>query len=232
MKGSTMGMIIIVLVSLLIMTMIFATVQTRNLNKEIASLELNIRCLERQVNNLEKIKVLYKNSNDHLLEENEKLKECHDCMSEQLTTIKGINSEESQTKEETNTTANVADKKDAATYIAQTVWAEARGCSKTEQAAVIWCILNRVDAGYGDIISVITAPNQFAYHATNPCTSEHYNLALDVLDRWEQEKAGVDNVGRVLPKSYLWFHGDGLRNHFRNAYKNGTRWDWSLPSPY
>lgn len=32
--------------------------------------------------------------------------------------------------------------------IAQTVWAEARGVeSRAEQAAVVWCILNRVDAG-------------------------------------------------------------------------------------
>ena len=39
--------------------------------------------------------------------------------------------------------------------IAQTVWAEARGVeSRAEQAAVVWCILNRVDAGtWGDTIS-------------------------------------------------------------------------------
>ena len=39
-------------------------------------------------------------------------------------------------------------------------------------------------------------------------------------------------VGRVLPADYLWFSGDGKRNHFRNAYRGGDRWDWSLPSPY
>lgn len=31
------------------------------------------------------------------------------------------------------------------------------------------------------------------------------------------------------------YHGNyegGLLNHFRNAYRGGDRWDWSLPSPY
>ena len=43
---------------------------------------------------------------------------------------------------------------------------------------------------------------------------------------------GQVEVGRVLPADYLWFSGDSKRNHFRNAYKGGTVWDWSLPSPY
>ena len=33
-----------------------------------------------------------------------------------------------------------------ADLIAKTVWGEARGCSVTQQAAVAWCILNRVDS--------------------------------------------------------------------------------------
>lgn len=123
-----------------------------------------------------------------------------------------------------------------AQYIAKVVWAEARGCSKTEQAAVIWCILNRVDSDIkdmpDDIISVVTAPNQFAYRDSSPITDELYELAKDVISRWEREKNGETNVGRVLPKEYLWFHGDGTNNHFRDAFKGGNRWDWSLESPY
>lgn len=123
-----------------------------------------------------------------------------------------------------------------AQYIAKVVWAEARVCSKTEQAAVIWCILNRVDSDISDmpddIISVVTAPNQFAYRDSSPITDELYELSKDVISRWEREKNGETNVGRVLPKEYLWFHGDGTNNHFRDAFKGGNRWDWSLESPY
>lgn len=117
--------------------------------------------------------------------------------------------------------------------VAKLVWGEARGCTETEQAAVIWCVLNRVDAGYGSIAQVITAPYQFTgYRAGNPVTEELYALAVDVLTRWRLEKLGGGNVGRVLPSDYLWFTGDGRHNHFRNAYRGGTYWDWSLPSPY
>ncbi len=45
-------------------------------------------------------------------------------------------------------------------------------------------------------------------------------------------KDGEADVGRVLPSDYLWFTGDGKRNHFRNAYRGGQIWDWSLPTPY
>lgn len=57
-------------------------------------------------------------------------------------------------------------------------------------------------------------------------------LCIDVLTRWYAEREGQVEVGRVLPVGYLWFSGDSKRNHFRNAYKGGTVWDWSLPSPY
>lgn len=124
-----------------------------------------------------------------------------------------------------------------AVMMARVMFLEARGIrSKTEIACVGWTILNRVDAGYGSISSVITAPNQFAYRASASTTSDYgYDLvalATDVLDRWSREKAGQSNVGRVLPKGYLWYAGDGQHNYFRNQYKGGNRWNYSLPSPY
>ena len=101
------------------------------------------------------------------------------------------------------------------------------------RAAVIWCILNRVDAGYGDFEEVATAPNQFAYYQNTRIVKEFYELAEDVLDRWSQEKAGIKDVGRVLPQDYLWFRGNGKVNIFRNKYKGNYKiWDWSLPDPY
>ena len=133
---------------------------------------------------------------------------------------------------------NIEEKyKDEIPYIARTVWGEARGCSETEQAAVIWCILNRVDSSIrympDNIIDVVTQKHQFlGYVETFPVTEEIRELVIDVLTRWEMEKAGVENVGRVLPPEYMWFHGDGRHNHFRDSYKGGNRWDWSLDSPY
>ena len=131
----------------------------------------------------------------------------------------------------------IDDYKDAARYLAKTVYGEARGCSTTQQAAVIWCVLNRVDSDNlyspDEVIKVITKKNQFhGYIPSNPVTDEHYNLAIDVLTRWLREKSGEANVGRVLPKNYLYFSGDGKVNHYRTDWDGGNRWDWSLKSPY
>ena len=122
--------------------------------------------------------------------------------------------------------------------LAKTIWGEARGVkSITEKAAVAWCILNRVDAkGYacgGDIEYVLTFPGQFVgYDEDNPVTTECKEIAADVLARWAAEKAGHEDVGRVLPKEYTYFTGDGKRNYFTDEWKGGNTWDWSLPSPY
>lgn len=119
---------------------------------------------------------------------------------------------------------------------AKVVWAEARGIqSKAEQAAVIWCILNRYDAGiYGSSIEeVITAPHQFAYSEESPATAELIELADDVLQRLWAEKTGETNVGRTLPEDYFFFEGDGAHNHYRTTYeKTGETWDWSYTDPY
>lgn len=124
-----------------------------------------------------------------------------------------------------------------AEYIAKTVWGEARGVSTTEQAAVIWCILNRVDSDLkympNDIISVITQDNAFkGYNANHPVTDDIYELTMDVLSRWIREKETGEPVGRVLPKEYLYFLGDGDRNHFTAEWRGTDIWDWSLESPY
>ena len=120
--------------------------------------------------------------------------------------------------------------------IAKTVWQEARGIpSKAEQAAVVWCILNRVDDDrWGDTIAeVVTAPHQFAYDAGAPVTDELRRLAEDVLERWKREKEGETEVGRVLPTGYVFFDGDGSHNHFRREYEHtGEYWEFEAESPY
>ena len=115
--------------------------------------------------------------------------------------------------------------------MARTIYAEARGCSTMEQAAVAWCVLNRVDAGYGTVEEVLTAPHQFATWG-GEVGQEQLDIAADVLIRWEREKAGEADVGRVLPSEYLWFTGNGSENLFRDAYEGGVYWDWSLDNPY
>lgn len=120
-----------------------------------------------------------------------------------------------------------------ATALAKLVWAEGRGIkSDTEKAAIMWCAINRVEAGYGSLHEVITAPNQFAYRESAPVDPGLYELAKDVLIRWDMERCGYTDVGRVLPREYTYFTGDGSRNYFRDAYKNGNVWRWTLPSPY
>lgn len=122
--------------------------------------------------------------------------------------------------------------------LAKLIWGEARGVqSKTERAAVVWCVLNRVDAtGYacgGDIEWVITFPSQFqGYDEDYPATSENIDLAIDVLMRWYMEKAGYIDTGRVLPEEYLYFHGDGKHNYFTTEYRGTDYYSWSLETPY
>lgn len=156
-----------------------------------------------------------------------------------LSIIKKERQEEQEQEQESEIDIPDIEKKykDEIPYIARTVWGEARGCSQTEQAAVIWCILNRVDSSIrympDNIIDVVTQKHQFlGYVKTFPVTEKIRELVIDVLTRWEMEKAGVENVGRVLPPEYMWFHGDGRHNHFRDSYRGGNRWDWSLDSPY
>ena len=118
--------------------------------------------------------------------------------------------------------------------IAKTVYGEARGCSVVEQSAVIWCILNRVDAGYGTIEDVITAPYQFTgYKENNPVVGDYVELAIDVLIRWQAEKYCIGDVGRTLPDTYLYFHGDGKQNHFRDKFDGDYNvWEWQALNPY
>ena len=122
--------------------------------------------------------------------------------------------------------------------LAQTVYAEADICLTTrEKAAVVWCVLNRLDAGrYGDSIrDVVTAPNQFAWTEDRPVVPEYIELAEDVLRRWRDEKTGQEDVGRVLPAEYLFFEGDGWENYFDTSFPvdvGGDVWGWTLPDPY
>lgn len=118
--------------------------------------------------------------------------------------------------------------------LCRVVWGEARGCDKEQQAAVVWCVLNRVDAGFGTIEEVIKAKGQFSgWNVHNPVINSIKEIVVDVLYRHEMEKNCIGDVGRVLPKDYLWFIGNGEVNIYRNDYSDySSAWDWSLPNPY
>lgn len=123
---------------------------------------------------------------------------------------------------------------DTVEALAKCVYGEAGGLPLVERAAVIWCVLNYVD-GYdcADIMAQLNFPNRFqGYRYSNPVTEENVALVKDVLIRWQIEKDCIGNVGRVLPKEYLYFIGDGKHNYFRDQYVGGNIWDWSLPNPY
>lgn len=113
--------------------------------------------------------------------------------------------------------------------IARTIWGEARGVADpAEQEAVGWCILNRLDAGWADtVLGVVSAPGQFAgYDASHPVTDEFAEMAREILTAHWRESQGERDVGRVLPKEFLYFasRGDG-RNYFRTEYVGGRFWE-------
>ena len=125
---------------------------------------------------------------------------------------------------------------DEVVMLAKTIYGEAGSVkSLTEQACVAWTVCNHVDEPTLRVSSIKEAllkPNRFYYRSWFPATQELLWLARDVLERWNMEKLGYAGPGRVLPSDYLYYSGDGKHNYFRNAYRGGARWDYSLPSPY
>lgn len=105
--------------------------------------------------------------------------------------------------------------------------------SDTEKACVAWTILNRVDNYGSDVYSVVRAPYQYAFYEDTEVRESLLSLSYDVLERWSREKNGSSDVGRVLPKEYMFFEGDGYHNYFKDGYGGSYNvWDYSIQSPY
>ena len=158
-----------------------------------------------------------------------------------MTTTKAIEAQQAAAEQATEPTVIVTEaltpeqiEMTEVELLARVVWGEARGCDKTQQAAVVWCVLNRVDAGYGSIYEVVTAPGQFSgWNVHNPVITSMQEIVIDVLTRWNAEKVCIGDVGRVLPKEYIYFTGNGEVNLYRKDYNDYNHmWDWSLPNPY
>lgn len=143
---------------------------------------------------------------------------------------------EEVTQEVKSETQEISYESEVIACLCKVVYGEARGCDKTQQAAVVWCILNRVEDSRfpNDIISVVTQANQFeGYSSSFPVVEEIEELVCDVLSRYELECNGAEEVGRVLPKDYLFFRSSGTGvNVFRQEYNSKTIWDWSWGTPY
>lgn len=108
-----------------------------------------------------------------------------------------------------------------ARLLALIIEAEYGGCySDSERSGVGWTVLNRVDhPNYPDTIrGVIYEPNQFAVEYMDAeVRPDILQLAYDILERWNAEQNGADEVGRTLPKEALYFYGDGKYNHFNDG---------------
>lgn len=98
-----------------------------------------------------------------------------------------------------------------------------------QSAQAMWTVLNRVDAGYGDISTCIKAERQFVgYKSDNPVTNELYYLAKLVIEDWS---TGEEKY-RVLPNEFLYFHGDGRHNHFTTKSGGGIEYHHQIPDPF
>lgn len=120
--------------------------------------------------------------------------------------------------------------------LAKIIWLEGGGESIEYQSAVAWTVLNHLDLGdWGETLTdVITYPGHFAWDKYAPLNDIQLELAKDVYIRWQLEKEGFEDVGRTLPKEYIYFWANSKGEcRFNTVYgvKEGA-WDWSLPSPY
>ena len=105
--------------------------------------------------------------------------------------------------------------------LAQCLEGECGGCSVIQQQAVCCVVFNRVDShDFPDtLLGVITAPKQFhGYSPDNPVRDDLYELSYQEIVRWHNGEAGV------IGHEYLFFWGDGRRNHFTTAYHGGKEW--------
>lgn len=122
--------------------------------------------------------------------------------------------------------------------MAKMLWGEDRANPTYMRAAVIWCLFNRMEANKDSIDANINEIIFPGYRDTNLVMDWAVNLVRDVTIRYVLELNGFTDVGRVLPREFLYY--EQLPEHEEHTFKTTIRlmdpkcivWDWSLPSPY
>lgn len=105
------------------------------------------------------------------------------------------------------------------TLVCQTVYGEARGCSKEEQQLVVWCICNRADYSGTSIEQVVTADRQFhGYDPENPVTEEIFENVTEVLEAWSRNEEALVYEPYATTTEYRYFSGDGRHNWYREEW--------------
>lgn len=105
------------------------------------------------------------------------------------------------------------------TLVCQTVYGEARGCSKEEQQLVVWCICNRVDYSGTSVEQVVTADRQFhGYDPENPVTEEIFKNVTEVLEAWSCNEEALVYEPYATTTEYRYFYGDGTHNWYREEW--------------
>lgn len=122
--------------------------------------------------------------------------------------------------------------------LAKMLWGEDRQHKLYMRAAIIWCVFNRLDLTRIPIDQIVTHDQFPGYLEGNPVKEWAVNLIWDVAIRYVLEQNGFTDVGRVLPKEFIYYEQPiGKTYHvFKTKLKlndpTNTLWDWSLPSPY
>lgn len=105
------------------------------------------------------------------------------------------------------------------TLVCQTVYGEARGCSKEEQQLVVWCICNRVDYSGASVEQVVTANRQFhGYDPENPVTEDIFENVTEVLEAWSRNEEALVYEPYATTTEYRYFSGDGRHNWYREEW--------------
>lgn len=105
------------------------------------------------------------------------------------------------------------------TLVCQTVYGEARGCSKEEQQLVVWCICNRADYYGTSVEQVVTASRQFhGYDPENPVTEEIFENVTEVLEAWSRNEEALVYEPYATTTEYRYFSGDGRHNWYREEW--------------
>lgn len=119
--------------------------------------------------------------------------------------------------------------------IARMLYGEERQYGYIERAAVVWHLLNRIDSPLeaNTVKGDLTHAHYSGYIKSNPVEEWAIWIVRDVVWRYACEKEGYEEVGRILPREFLYMACYKGHNRYRDRYRGSCHfWDWSIPSPY